>query len=224
MYRYVMPRLEKTRNAVGEHFRARRLLEFLERVAPPKGARIVDLGGKPWLWTSFQHDFHVTLVNLPGALEAADERFNIVQVTGDATDMSKLFADQSFDVAYSNSVIEHVGDSAKQEAFAREVSRLARAYWVQTPSERCPLEAHSGVPFYWKMPPSVRGRLHAHWTRHLPDFERMVAGTRIMSRARMESLFPDARTYVESVLGIEKSYAFYRPFQAQAEPEIWAQA
>ena len=36
--------------------------------------------------------------------------------------------DRFFDVAFSNSVIEHVGPQEKQEAFAREVVRLGKSW------------------------------------------------------------------------------------------------
>ncbi len=39
------------------------------------------------------------------------------------------FKDRAFDITYSNSVIEHLGDFTSQQAFAREVSRVAACYF-----------------------------------------------------------------------------------------------
>src|ERR1017187_2845994 len=56
------------------------------------------------------------------------------------------FRDAAFDVVFSNSVIEHVGDAQSQRAFAREVARVGRAYWVQTPNRWFPVEQHLLTP------------------------------------------------------------------------------
>ncbi|WP_255695553.1 methyltransferase domain-containing protein [Rhodohalobacter sp. 614A] len=61
---------------------------------------------------------------------AIGKQFQYVQ--GDALDMH-MFEDKSFDVVFSNSVIEHVGSFENQRRFADEVRRVGKAYWVQTP-------------------------------------------------------------------------------------------
>jgi hypothetical protein len=192
------------------------MLAMVQRVKVPPGARIVDLGGTPQVWESFEHDFDVTLVNLPkrpGAeAPALGPRMRVVQA--DACDLARLFEDRSFDLAFSNSVIEHVGGPARRGAFASEARRLARAYWVQTPSNRFPIEAHTGVPFYFSLPAPMRASLHRRWERELPEWYAMIAGTDVVERAEMERLFPDAESYTERVLGLEKSYSFYRPYGA----------
>ena len=50
------------------------------------------------------------------------------------------FADDAFDMAFSNSVIEHVPD---HEAFSRELARVGRSYYVQTPNKWFPIEPHA---------------------------------------------------------------------------------
>src|SRR5690606_42080810 len=79
-------------------FRDARHAEFLRRVAPPAGARIIDLGGLPETWTRFEHDFHVTLVNLPGSPLRPVASDRIATVMADACDLRDLFDDDSFDV------------------------------------------------------------------------------------------------------------------------------
>jgi hypothetical protein len=125
---------------------------FLSLVKPPNRARIIDLGGSPYMWQLIDHDFNVTLVNLPSKLPPTKRPSGFTFVEGDATNLSNLFEDKSFEIVYANSVIEHVGDEQKQAAFAAEVYRLANSYWVQTPSDRCPIEPHTGIPYYWKLP------------------------------------------------------------------------
>lgn len=188
--------------------RIRRMQQFLRLVSPPSDARIIDLGGSTYNWSLISHQFRITIVNLPGASETAqDPRMPSTQmVEADATDLSGVFDDFAFDVVFSNSVIEHVGDDSKQEAFAREVKRLAIAHWIQTPAETFPVEPHTRVPFYWKLSESRRHRMIAKWSVQYPKWAAGISNTRVLARHRMEQLFPQSRIVVERVLGLAKSY------------------
>ena len=55
------------------------------------------------------------------------------------------FADGEFDLAYCNSVIEHV-PRERRAAFAAELRRVARGWYVQTPARSFPIEPHSLLP------------------------------------------------------------------------------
>lgn len=171
---------------------------------------MVDLGGTPYFWNLLDGGFEVTLVNLPGSEMTGAHLENFTLIQGDACDLRGVFADGAFDFVFSNSVIEHVGDESRQEAFAREVRRLAPAYWVQTPSDRFPLEVHTGIPYYWRLPESTRRWLHRRWERDLPAWFEMIRETRVLSRKRMQELFPDSQMYIERWMGVEKSYSAYR--------------
>lgn len=191
-------------------WRSQRLEAFLHLVQPPPGARVVDLGGTPYMWSLFPNDFHVTLVNLPGSHRGeVPGRFTVVEA--DACELGEVFDDQSFDVVFSNSVIEHVGPEDRQAAFAREVRRLAPAYWVQTPSPRFPIEAHTGVPFYWQRTQARRDRHVARWRAELDVWAEMIANTRVLDGRRMRELFPGGGLWSERLLGIEKSISAFRP-------------
>jgi Methyltransferase domain len=193
-------------------WRARRMHHFLELTNIREGMRIIDLGGTASVWELLDRDFHITLVNLqPNGGAALPESGRFTCVCADACDLRDVFKDYAFDFAFSNSTIEHVGDEARQEAFAREVRRLAPAYWVQTPSDRFPIEAHCAIPFYWQLPGGVRDRLMAYWSRTLPGWSEMMRHTCVLSRQRMAELFPDSKCNTEYLMGLEKSYAFYIP-------------
>jgi SAM-dependent methyltransferase len=62
------------------------------------------------------------------------------------------FADGAFDIVFSNAVIEHVGSRADQAAFARELCRVGRAFFVTTPDRWFPIEHHTGVPLLHYLP------------------------------------------------------------------------
>jgi hypothetical protein len=112
-------------------------------------------------------------------------------------------------VVFSNSVIEHVGPEIRQQSFAREVRRLGRAYWVQTPSKWFPVEAHCGMPLWWFYPEFVRRAIIRRWQEKLPGWTKMIAGTRVLSLRQMRRLFPEATIHVEYSFGLPKSYVAY---------------
>ena len=131
------------------------------------GTRVLDLGGGPAIWADAPIPLDITILNLPGAIPSSGTGFDLTRgtsihtfhfVEGDACDVHQ-YPDRSFDLAFSNSVIEHVGPEEKQEAFAREAVRLGKSYWVQTPSDWFPIEAHSGMLFYWYYPEWLRAWL-----------------------------------------------------------------
>jgi Methyltransferase domain len=185
---------------------------MLDLMHLPPQSRIIDLGGTEENWRLIDHDFHVTLVNLPGSHPPVSDPLHYSSIDGDACDLGALFEDNSFDAVFSNSVIEHVGDEERQARFAAETHRLAPAYWIQTPSTLSPIEPHTGIPFYWSLPHFLREAILSSWHRRFPGWVVMLRETRVLSRRRMQELFPDSRIYVERILGIEKSYTLYHPF------------
>ena len=61
------------------------------------------------------------------------------------------FDDQSFDLVYSNAVIEHVGDEAEQRQYVAEHARVGRSWIFTTPNRWFPIESHSDVFFkHWR--------------------------------------------------------------------------
>ncbi len=197
--------------SVSELARARRMRQFCDRMRPSAKLRVLDLGGTPSVWRFVPHRLSITIVNLPGETGAdMPSHHELRFVEGDACDLSE-FDDRSFDLVFSNSVIEHVGDEQRQAAFAQEVRRLGDCYWVQTPAKWFPIEAHTGMPLWWFYPESTRRFFLSRWRDKLPDWSESMAQTRVLTRERMQDLFPGARVYVEAVAGIPKSYTAYAP-------------
>lgn len=194
--------------------RARRIVQLISEAGSPKGCRIIDLGGEPDYWSLFDRAFlqaarvHVTLVN-PEPFEVDDPMFEAV--TGDACDLPR-HADGAFDLVHSNSVIEHVGDWVRMEDFAREVRRLAPRYYVQTPYFWFPIEPHFSAPFFhWR---SEQARIRLLMKRRHGFSEkaadvgaamRDIQHARLLDKAQMRFLFPDASHHDERALGLTKS-------------------
>lgn len=191
--------------------RQSRMERFLETMDLKGGERVIDLGGTARFWKDCPLPLSVTIVNLPGSglREDIDSRHEFVFVEGDACDLH-FVSDNQFDIAFSNSVIEHVGGPEKQAALAREVRRVAPRYWVQTPSIWFPIEAHNFMPFWWFYPPIVKRYFLGRWRRKLPAWSEMVATTTVILRRDLIGMFPGCKIWTERFLGFSKSYIVYR--------------
>ena len=111
-------------------------------------SRIVDVGCGPLGLRALGPELDVT-----GSTSSPRPDYPGPFVQADATERLP-FADGAFDLAYSNSVIEHL-PPARREAFAREIRRVARGWWVQTPAFGFPIEPHSLLPAAHWLPPAA---------------------------------------------------------------------
>src|ERR671919_2021824 len=108
--------------------RFRLFLSLLAQVPPP--VRLLDVGGTPTFWSMREHHqfdgLDVTCLNLDALPSEAP---HVRSVVGDARDLSQ-FVDASFDIVFSNSVIEHVGGATSRQQMAKEIRRVAKRYFV----------------------------------------------------------------------------------------------
>jgi Methyltransferase domain len=183
---------------------------FLTKMSVTEGMSILDLGGRAQFWDDVPFVLNLTILNLPGSVETCQSKHNIRYLEGDACHVD-VIEYRSFDIAFSNSVIEHVGPANRQADLAREVRRLGGSYWVQTPSKWFPVEAHNGMPFWWFYPARVRRYFIDRWRRILPGnpWTQMIEETTVLSRGDLKHLFPEATVLVENFGGIPKSYIAY---------------
>lgn len=207
--------------------RARRIVALIEANHAEKGSvRIIDLGGEPDYWTLFDRELldaakvHVTLVN-PGGFDRAVDPALFTAVDGDACALPQ-YGDLSFDLVHSNSVIEHVGDWPRMEAFAAECRRLAPAYYVQTPYFWFPIEPHFSAPFFhWRSEQSraraLMKRGHGFWERahDIGMAMRDVQHARLLDKTQFKFLYPDADHHDEVVAGLTKSLTAVRRGEAR---------
>jgi hypothetical protein len=185
---------------LANRFRQHRMRKFLELVPMDRKVRILDLGGTAAYWRALPAlyglaNVEITVMNLDQE-PLADQ--NLTVRNGDAC--ATGLPDNSFDIVHSNSVIEHVGDWPKIEAMAREVRRLAPAYFIQTPNYWFPIEPHYKLPLVQYLPNFVRRAVTGD------DPQRI----RLLSARQMRRLFPDAELWRERLLGLTKSLVAIR--------------
>lgn len=213
-------------DSLSHRLRSRRFLLF-EQLADrlPRPLSIIDIGGTTAFWErrgwADHDDVSITLVNLV----AQEQRYaGIVPTMGDATALAE-HRDNSFDIAFSNSVIEHLFTLEAQTSMAREVQRVARAYWVQTPNFWFPIEPHFLMPAWHWLPEATRvailRRRGVGWAGRIPDAEtarEVVREHRLMRRDELARLFPDASMVAERFGGLVKSWTAVGGFPAVASP------
>jgi ubiquinone/menaquinone biosynthesis C-methylase UbiE len=69
------------------------------------------------------------------------------------------FADRTFDIGFSNAVIEHVGSRTDQRRFVSEMVRTCRRVFLCTPNARFPVDPHTLLPFVHWLPRGPRNRV-----------------------------------------------------------------
>jgi hypothetical protein len=201
-------------NSIASRLRAKRFRLFAEMLRGVKEpVRILDIGGTPEFWIRHRSDLpsrvEITLLN-----RSFDEKpcvEGLRYTLGDARDLRE-FADFEFDMCFSNSVIEHVGELDDQMRMATEIRRVARGYFVQTPNKYFPLEPHFLVPGWQFAPISLRvwllQRRDCGWMKQVKDKEsalEAVRSIRLLTPRLLHTLFPDATIYRESYGWMTKS-------------------
>jgi len=206
----------RDQGSLAVQFRRRRfaffqaLLSHLERPV-----RILDVGGTETYWKMMElntgDQVFISLLNL------SQNEVSLPNVTSIAGDARAIKAkDASFDVVFSNSVIEHVGTYQDQIQMAKEVRRVGKRYFVQTPNKYFPLEPHFLFPLFQFLPINIRVLLLQNfrlgWFSKTPDKAKareIVESIRLLDKREFISLFPNAELYEEKIFGITKSFVVY---------------
>ena len=196
---------------VGGYFRRRRLRWVMSAFRECNS--VVDLGGTPG--TLPPAVFHsLTLVNLAGQHPLAKGSCFL------QADACHVPLDGPFDLAYSNSVIEHVGSWERQREFTNKMLRLGRRVYCQTPNRWFPVETHYLTAFLHWLPRRWFGYGIHRWltlqglcrrpSRSQSLRTRQRESVRLLSKRELQQLFPGCQIKVERFLGWPKSYAAWR--------------
>jgi len=187
------------------YFRRRRFSAFDRLFSGVKS--IIDFGGTPAIWLSLGRR-NIVLLNI----DEQPAPTGFVAMKGDARKTS--FRDKSFDLAFSNSTIEHVGTWEDQQAFAREICRVGRRVYCQTPAHNFFFEPHYFTPFvawfgfllkqYWFVRYCTYYGIRWKPSREqVGDFQSHL---RLLNYYEMQQLFPHCKILRERFLGMTKAY------------------
>ena len=135
---------------------------FMDRVKPRPEDRILDIGYTDLEYRSTdnfleKHYPHPGMITARGVDQPEHFAKRYPDVQAVCYDGARFpFDDGSFDVAWSNAVLEHVGTTADrvemQIAFLREIARVAQRAFITTPNRWFPLEVHTRTPLLHWLP------------------------------------------------------------------------
>jgi SAM-dependent methyltransferase len=181
---------------VAARARARRHARFFAATGLRPGMRVVDVGCGTLGLRGLEPGLDITGVDrverpqYPGPFVQADATVRLP------------FDDDAFDLAYASSVVEHI-EPAARPAFAAEIRRVARGWFVQTPAWSFPIEPHALLPAAHWLPARIRR----------PYWRLGAAGgwedIRLLRRGELEALFGEP-IVAERMGGLVKSWIALR--------------
>ena len=213
-----------------EKFQEQRVDLFMSLMKPREGVSVLDLGGEGGdflakIKNRLRAEFVIADIN-EDYLSTVRQKNGFGFVLLDE-EKPLPFDDNQFDIVISNSVIEHVtwpkeacGVSIpqaewvsksmdRQRQFAAEIRRVGKAYFVQTPHKSFPIETHTWLPFVNLLSHNHAASLvrltDKYWIKHCGYVDWNLLGP-----AEMRSLFPEAKIFIERLLGFPKSVVAYR--------------
>jgi SAM-dependent methyltransferase len=197
-------------------FRQQRIELFIGLFKPSSATRILDVGGFPSDWDGVVPvESHLTFVNPDRKPAGKPWPARYVEEIGDGCALR--FADRSFDIGYSNSVIEHLHTWENQKRFASEIRRVGKRVFLQTPNRWFPIEPHFVTVFVHFLPTRIAKKL-------LPvlsfrgffrggdniNLRTLASELRLLSFREMKELFPDCEIRREKWFGLTKSFIAVR--------------
>lgn len=138
--------------------RRRKFELFLDYFRPGKSTRILDVGvteieyspGDNFIEKLYPYPEKITAVGLESDREFRKRYPHIPYVQSDGRKLP--FEDHSYDIVFSNAVIEHVGPYPEQLRFLKELARVAPAGFITTPNRWFPVETHTKLPLVHYFP------------------------------------------------------------------------
>ena len=207
-----------------EGLKSKRVQLFVEKLGLGPDDVVLDLGSEDGSYLSkyypYPHNIIIADIHEP-PMKRGVEKHGLGGYRLISPDGPLPFEDKEFRAVWCNSVIEHVTvardelgnisskdfvDQAEehQSRFAKEIMRVAQAYFVQTPNKHFPIESHSIMPLIAYLPHATRYRL----SQRVKKFwvKQWTADFHLYDRKRFRRHYPDATEYCdERAFGLSKS-------------------
>lgn len=148
-------------NKISKFNRSRKYNYFLQTIKPCIDDKILDVGFTEnnyseeanYLEKHYPHQKNITALGIEDAGEKGDfstlyPLTTVVRYDGNLFP----FENDSFDICWSNAVIEHVGKREKQVLFVKEMLRTCKVVYFTTPNKLFPFDLHTKLPFFHWLP------------------------------------------------------------------------
>jgi hypothetical protein len=191
-------------DSFSQRSRFKKLDLFFRSLSPSAADQILDIGGEcdptnrsVQLADNYPWKNRLTVANIDvGELDRVRHTYPDIDVLhADACHLP--FPDKSFDIAFSNAVIEHLYTWTNQQRMAAEIRRVACRWFVATPNRWFPFEFHARLPLVsWLPAPLMHRATRVVCYNHVSH--RYVSGTRmdevrLLTKRELETLFPESQ-------------------------------
>jgi SAM-dependent methyltransferase len=148
--------------------RIRKYNLFLQKMNPSATDKILDAGYANreyspvdnFLEKNYPYPSNITALGIEEH-DLFEQRYPMVQaVRYDGSIFP--FEDKSFDIGWSNAVIEHAGGEECQIRFLKELCRTCKKVYFTTPNRYFPFELHTRYPFIHWLPKKIFDRILSH--------------------------------------------------------------
>lgn len=174
---------------------------------------IGDFGGTAAYWDQVYDmarnplNLEITLINQSQTRET-DSRFN--HLLADVRELAHI-SNHAFDVSFSNSLIEHLGDLSVQARVVKEMLRIGSHVYLQTPNRGFFWEPHYALPFvHWlSLPARMRTLSMVSKTSLRKQYDVYISNpVRLLSKSELRYIFPQSEFdhQAERAFGTVKSW------------------
>ncbi len=209
---------QNNENSISSKLRKKRFKFFEEYCGQfKKPLHILDLGGSDYHWRSsiFENnkDYHITLLNVENQNLSGLKNFSYIRL-----DVSELdyFGDREFELIYSNSLIEHLPSFEEQKKLGKEIMRIGKRYFVQTPNLNFPVEPHFLFPFFQFLPEETKVKLlmkhNLGWyekQKVKSAAQELARSINMLNKKKLPEIFPDSKIRSEHFFLLTKSFIVY---------------
>lgn len=144
--------LDKLAYNISAKSRSRKHQFFLDALLPTPKETIIDVGVNAieysdtdnYLLRFYEYPENITAVSLDDISALKEKYPKVTLLQADGTRLP--FEANHFDIAFSNAVIEHVGDREAQQQFLSELIRVSKKGYITTPNRYFPFEVHTRTP------------------------------------------------------------------------------
>lgn len=150
----------KLANKISAFNRRRKYNFFWEMLTPTEKHSILDIGFTAndysveanYLEKHYPYQNNITALGIEsesaGDFQSLFPGIKVVTYNGDVFP----FENNTFDIGWSNAVIEHVGNREKQILFLKEMLRTCRIVYFTTPNKMFPFDLHTKLPIVHWLP------------------------------------------------------------------------